>query len=660
MKTLEQVNENMAKKYIRVSEGLNNYRLVEASRVKSSIKLDSGKDFYTSLFMYDDSHNQQWKSTHSVAGIKDVVTDKLFFDFDNEHDLESARKDAVTLIERLVADGIDPSAIQCAFSGSKGFSVEVQHKTLLTPQQFKNIVFSYASDLRTFDTVVNDPNRLIRVTGTTHPKTGLVKFPLLAEELDSLSVEAIKDLAKSLKNATSDYSSWKAISLPDAVIKQAYKETKLPTRTVELDLDLQSSIAGLDWVRKPRWLSNCKFAIMEGHVPEGQRNNALMALAATIKNQGLSEEHALGMLKITTEKIAAITGEDIFPESELQRNVVGYVYGPSWKGGSYTCREEGWLKQYCESLGHHKCQHEQKLLVESPKTILDVTPKFKDFVKNIEANTIKTGIPTLDDHLFITSGMPMAIVGSPGSGKTSLALEILNNTSKAGVGSVFASLDMTATRIYEKLAYRLTGMSRDELYNMFKTDKEEEYLELLREEFGNCFFYDKSSPTVRDLREYILACEQESGKKIKLVMVDYFERIFSDQSDDTAASKRVASELQDLVNDLGVCLITLLQPNKMSGDLSEPIVSYTSIKGSSFIAQSMRMILSVYREGFDPRNPANDRFLTVNVLKNDLGETASFDFEWYGRRGFIREMDYEQKELLEQIRSRRALEKLKL
>lgn len=643
----------MSKKYIRVSEGLNNYKLVEASKVEAAIKSNE-KDYYTSIFLYDQSHYDTWKKTHSLAGVRDVVTNKIFFDFDKENDLERARKDAVVVIERLIADGINPNNIQCAFSGFKGFSVEVEHTALLNPQQFKNLVFSYASDLTTFDTVVNDPNRIIRVTGTKHPKSGLYKFPLTVEQMQNLNVEDIKVLAQDINNAAEDYSGWTPVTLPTVALGRAHRETKSETKVV-LPV-LEGTVSELEWMKKPKWLSNCKFAIMNGFVPEGQRNNALMALAATFKAQGFSEEHTVAMLKTTTEKIAALTGEEEFPENELKRNVVSYVYGPSWKGATYSCKEDGWLKQYCESLGHHKCVHMEKTLVESPKTLLDVSPKFKDFVKNIEKNTIKTGIKTLDDNLFITTGMPMAIVGAPGSGKTSLALEILNNTSKNDICSVFASLDMTATRIYEKMAYRLTGMTRTDLYNMFREDNEAEYLKLLQAEFGNCFFYDKSSPTVRDLRDYIINCEQESGKKVKLVIVDYFERIFSEHSDDTAASKRVASELQDLVNDLGVCLISLLQPNKMSGDLASPIESYTNIKGSSFIAQSMRMILSVYREGFSPRSPEDDRFITINVLKNDLGETASFDFEWYGRRGFIKEIDSYGEELLEQIRMRKQAE----
>jgi hypothetical protein len=68
------------------------------------------------------------------------------------------------------------------------------------------------------------------------------------------------------------------------------------------------------------------------------------------------------------------------------------------------------------------------------------------------------------------------------------------------------------------------------------------------------------------------------------------------------------------------------------------------------------MILSVYREGFDPRHPQDDRYLTINVLKNDLGETNSFDFLWEGKRGKIYEASPEDLDDLDAIRKRRKQE----
>jgi replicative DNA helicase len=231
-----------------------------------------------------------------------------------------------------------------------------------------------------------------------------------------------------------------------------------------------------------------------------------------------------------------------------------------------------------------------------------------------------------------------------------------------GMKTVFASFDMARTRMYEKILYKVSGLGRDALYKIFKEDpeKEKELYQKVKEEFGNVYFFDKSAASVQDIKNYIEECNelaQSPEDKIKLVLIDYFEMISSDVGDDTASSKKVAQELQGIVNTMDVAQIVLLQPNKMSGDMREPIKSYTNIKGSSFLAQSFRIALGIFREGYDPQTPDNDKYLTINVLKNDLGETGSLNYNWNGKRGEISEMDQFDEEELIALRKRIALEK---
>jgi replicative DNA helicase len=254
---------------------------------------------------------------------------------------------------------------------------------------------------------------------------------------------------------------------------------------------------------------------------------------------------------------------------------------------------------------------------------------------------------TLDnDHLYLTADFFI----HHNSGKTSIALDILNNTSKAGVKSVLASLDMHYNRLFEKVLYRISGLPRGELYDIFKNNQEDEIMKKLEVEFGNVNFFHKSTPTVQDIKDYILACEEESGEKVKLVMLDYFERVTTDIGDDTAASKRVAGELQDLVNDLDICLVTLVQPNKMAlgGGPDNPITSYTSIKGSSYVYQAFRIIFSLWRPFYNPTDFSNDKYMQMAILKNDLGELSELTFGWNGHEGRITEIeDHEHQEFKE-------------
>jgi len=63
------------------------------------------------------------------------------------------------------------------------------------------------------------------------------------------------------------------------------------------------------------------------------------------------------------------------------------------------------------------------------------------------------------------------------------------------------------------------------------------------------------------------------------------------------------------------------------------------------------------REGYDPTNVDNDKFLTINILKNDLGEPGSFDFHWNGKRGEISELNQIEMEHLHKLRAKLESEK---
>jgi len=198
--------------------------------------------------------------------------------------------------------------------------------------------------------------------------------------------------------------------------------------------------------------------------------------------------------------------------------------------------------------------------------------------------------------------------------------------------------------------YKLSGMTRQELYQTFKDNKHGPLIEKFKQEYKNCFFFNKSAPTVEDIKHYVLDCQEKTGEKIKLLAVDYFERIASDFDDDTAASKKVSGEFQDLVNDLDICLVNLYQPNKQALHLgmSSPLLDYTKIKGSSFTYQALRQIFSIWRPFSDTGDFKDDKYLQMAVLKNDLGELHRFNFSWNGKRGEIKELTFEEENELQQ------------
>jgi len=631
--------------YRRLTEGLNDKgKLIPAHSDIFSYISDRNKDYYLSTYKYTEKHREQFLEHGTIAGITDVVTEKIWWDFDSEFDPDTAKADTIKLVNKLILKGIEKEDIFIAFSGNKGFGVEVNLLETYTPKQIKSIAFELAENLSTFDTKMYNASRVFRVYGTRHNKTGLFKTPLTFNQLNELSSDNIMKLASSFPKWDNEFR-WDAVTSPFIVNKE--HESIIEERVENL-------IPTLDYSMKPKFLSNCRWAIQNGYFKQGDRNIALLCLGSTYKNMGFTIEHVYRLLKGVAELQSKYSQTERFSDSELFNNIIKVVFAATWNNGQYTCREDkNWLHTFCSKLEHpcnHKTEDELK-----PRTFMDLKDDFKHYVKNIHKNTILTGLPSIDKNVFLSTGANVGIIGAAGSGKTTVALEILNHTSKAGVRSVCASLDMAKNRIFEKILYRLTGHDRTELYRIFQDNEEEPILNQLKEEFGNVQFFKKSSPTVQDIKDYIIKCNEVSDEKIKLVVIDYFERVSSDFSDDTQASKKVAGELQDLVDDLDVCLITLVQPNKFAlvGGPDQPIYDYTKIKGSSFVYQAFRIIISCWRPFFNPKTFMNDKYMQMAVLKNDLGELAEFEFNWEGKRGIISEMeDFQHAEFEELLRQK--------
>lgn len=625
--------------YKRLTRTLNDKGILipQDDDIYNHIKDDA--DYYLSTYLYTEDHKKQFAETSTVAGITDVTTNKVWFDFDSEHEPELARQDAIKLVDRLVDKNIDPKDIIISFSGNKGFGIELNIDASLFPKEAKSIAFDLASDLSSFDVKMYNASRILRIIATRHQKTGLYKTPLTPSQLKELSLDSIMELAKN-EPAGSDEFRWAKVPL--------WTKKETASTTEKAKAIAKDTYNYLDYSMKPKFLTNCRWSIQNGYFKEGDRSTALLCLASTYKNMGFDLEHVYRLLKGTAELQGRIHKCERFPDEEVYNNIVMQVFGPHWNNGQYSCRDEGnWLSLYCLDL-EHPCNHKEEDELK-PRTFVSLAPDFKDYVMNIDKNTIKTGLHTLDKSVFLSTGANVGIIAPPGAGKTSIAFELLENTSLAGVHSVFAGLDMAKNRTFEKLLYRETGLSREELYKIFQNGKEGPIIDAIQTKYKNVHFFKKSSPTPADLKQYIREVQDKTGNKVKLVISDYFERFNSDIGDDTAASKAVAGELQDLVDDENLCKITLYQPNKAAlfGGPDQPIYDYTKIKGSSFVYQSLRIILSMWRPFYNPKDFRNDKYLQMAILKNDLGELGEFAFNWDGKRGRVTDMDQTQYEEFE-------------
>lgn len=630
-------------KFIRLTKTLNHKgKLIKPEQIKDLIKDDA--DYYFSPYYYDEDHYNTFQETGSVKGFKDVKTDRIWFDFDSkDKTLLDAKKDAVELLERLKQHKINPDNIEIYYSGNKGFNILFNLNKEITEQQVQHIACRiFGKDLPTFDTSIYNSNRLIRVPGTKHQISGLYKIPLTVNQLQNWSIDQIKEAAKN--NKPLGRFEYKKFDLDDSLfeVEEVKKEV------------VNNPINEFDVNHKPRGWKASKWALMQGFFGPGERNQAMMILSATCKAMGYDKITSYYMCKSALQKSWERHGKGSFTKEELWSQIER-IYSAEWKGGQYSEKDDAYLQGKAEELGI------RELTSTTTVDIKGALKLFRGYAKNIDELTLKTGIEELDSKQRLTVGMSWGIVAAAGTGKTSITLQILHSMSKAGELCIFFSYDMYAPHVIQKIIQKHWA-DQDDIEIVFDRYKknDEKYVqkveELIIKEYPNVEFCFENGQTYDDIRHTIRDVEQRRGKKCRFIAIDYNELVMNDLSDPTQSSNQTAQKARALASTEQINVLTLFQPNKVSGDPSAEIKSYLNAKGGQTIGASVSFMLGVSRPGYDPRNPQNDKFMSLNVVKNRLGPIFYIDMKWNGYKGEISRLSPEEKRQLNDLRTKKEKE----
>lgn len=632
--------------YHRLSEGLNSVgKLIpENDNVYSYLKKD--KDYYLSIYKYNDKQKKQAeeiievekdgqkiKRPRGIEGITDVVTNVLAFDFDDK-DLNKAKDDTITTVTRLMEHGFDYDDINVSFSGGKGFSVVVNHDKLINPETHRHIAEAIAGDLNSWDSTLYNASRIFRIDGTRHNKTQLFKTQLEPDFLLTASMDDIKKLATS-KAQTLRLP--RTTKLPEALLKLQPKKKEV-VKTEE------ENTHNVDFTKKPYYLTDLKYVLHKGFIPQGRGNEGMLILASTYKHVGFDRTDCYHMLKGVNEKRAEIYNIEKRSNDEIWKEVVEVVYNPSWKGGTYSIENSKLLQDIAKKFG----------ITENSKleSFDSIKTSFFEFADKINQNVIKTGIKSLDDNLLITTGMLVGVLGAPSAGKTSLVTSIIEKSAQDGMKPLFHSLDMTKHLMMMRLIQRQSGLNTqsklrksiasdptyDASYSLRNDDTVVDAVEKLAQVYRNVEFNFTRGATIESIEEDIKMNKAKNGDKFKLVVVDYLEKVRGPYSDSTANSGYVASRLSDLCSTYDVCIILLLQPQKSAGGPEEELLSMRKVKGASVIEQDCRVVLTMWRPGFNPRDNSRDKYASVAIVKNNMGEVRTLDYKWSGLKGELTEL----------------------
>ena len=225
-------------------------------------------------------------------------------------------------------------------------------------------------------------------------------------------------------------------------------------------------------------------------------------------------------------------------------------------------------------------------------------------MKNTEYNThkLKTGVKAFDDMLGGGLNIPSLnmICARPGMGKTSFALQLIQNIAKeSGKIVCFFTLDNTTAQIKSKLA--LPNDTSD----------------------LNIIIDDTPLISVADMLQKIADREN-----LGLVVIDYLQLICSDNKMHCRKEEmeNICRELKDLSRNLSLPVVVTSQACKIAEyrENHRPLISDLDYTGD--VEKYFDTIAFLYRENYYDQNA--DDSAEIIVAKNGYGDTGTINMKW--------------------------------
>lgn len=224
---------------------------------------------------------------------------------------------------------------------------------------------------------------------------------------------------------------------------------------------------------------------------------------------------------------------------------------------------------------------------------------------------LKSGIKSFDDiYNGFQEGQYYILGGRPSAGKTAFADQVAINLVSRNVPFLYICLESGDSRVVTKMACKHAGISYTKFNkgfcNPFELDQIEKSNKALKA--SEMILKRPFSIMGSDIRSIIKRDYRRHG--IKLVILDYLQKIDQGRDDERVAIAKASKAIQDTCVETGVPALVLAQLNRENQPTKRP--SMSELKGSGQIEQDADSIMFLWPEE-DPYEVPMDQMLPVNL-----------------------------------------------
>lgn len=225
-----------------------------------------------------------------------------------------------------------------------------------------------------------------------------------------------------------------------------------------------------------------------------------------------------------------------------------------------------------------------------PRTIMEHCQEMIERIVTGEQPEVRWGIPAVDEFIGgIHEGSLVLVAARSGHGKSSLALQWLDEASKKQIPGIMISVEMVASLIAERKLLYVSAVPKADW-----REKAHELKQDLEANIGSSapVLIAEHCSTIDSCIRTIERAIQSHG--VRIVAVDYAQLV--EGHGDTKAQQvgDVSSKLKQLANRTGIIVVLLAQLNRELDKREDPTPRVSDIKDSSSLEQDSDMILFPY------------------------------------------------------------------